>query len=127
MPNFFTDNADLLFHFNNLDIKEIVDIAEENYEQAKQFNYAPINYDDAMENFKKVLEVVGDLAGNSISPRASDVDSEGAHFSDGNVSYAKGTQENLKQLAQADLMGMILPRKYGGLNFPQESTAALWL
>jgi len=118
MPNFFLDNSDLQFHFNKLDLKEIVRITEDNYEEAKKYNYAPVNYEDALENYKKVLEVTGDLAANFIAARASDVDSEGATFSDGKVTYAKGTQEDLKQLAQADLMGMILPRKYGGLNFP---------
>lgn len=118
MPNFFLDNSDILFHFNNFSIREIVTIAEENFEQAKHYNYAPINYEDAMENYRKVLEVVGDLAGNTIAQRSANVDEEGATFSEGNVSYASGTQENLRQLSQAELMGMIIPRKYGGLNFP---------
>jgi|SRR5690554_812674 len=118
MPNFFTDNSDIQFYFKNLDLKEIVEIAEDNFEDAKKYNYAPHNYEDAMENYKKVLEITGDIAGNFIAPRAAEVDEEGAVFSNGKVAYAKGTQENLKQLAQADLMGMIFPRKYGGLNFP---------
>jgi len=118
MPNFFTDNSDLVFHFNNLDYGRIVEIAEDNFEQAKEFNYAPVNYEDAMENYRKVLEMTGDLTGNYIAPRAADVDIEGAQYSDGKVDYAKGTQQNLKELTMADLMGMVLPRKYGGLNFP---------
>ncbi len=118
MPNFFLDNSDLQFHFNKLDLKEVVRITEDEYEESKKYNYAPVNYEDAIENYRKVLEVTGDLAANFIAGRAADVDIEGAVFSEGKVSYAKGTQENLKQLSQADLMGMILPRKYGGLNFP---------
>lgn len=118
MPNFFTDNSDLVFHFNTLDYRRIVEIAEDNFEQAKEFNYAPVNYEDAMENYRKVLEMTGDLTGNYIAPRAADVDIEGAQYSDGKVDYAKGTQQNLKELTMADLMGMVLPRKYGGLNFP---------
>jgi len=118
MPNFFTDNHDILFQFEKIDIKDIVEIAEDNYEQSKIYDYAPVNYEDAMENYRKVLEVTGDITGNFIDPRATDVDIEGAHYEDGKVTYAKGTQENLAQLAKADLMGMILPRKFGGLNFP---------
>jgi alkylation response protein AidB-like acyl-CoA dehydrogenase len=91
---------------------------EDNYEESKKFNYAPINYEDAIENYRKVLEVVGDITGNFIAPRAADVDHEGAQHKDGKVSYAKGTQENLEMLSKADLMGMVLPRQYGGLNFP---------
>ncbi|MBI5215360.1 MAG: acyl-CoA dehydrogenase family protein [Ignavibacteriae bacterium] len=118
MPNFFTENPDIQFHFNKFELKEIVSLTEDNYEQSKQFNYAPINYEDAMENYRKVLEVVGDIAGNYIAPRAADVDNDGASFNDGKVAYATGTQKNLQELSQADLMGMILPRTYGGLNFP---------
>jgi len=118
MPNFFTDNEDIVFHFNRLDLKEVLEVAEDNYEQAKEFKYAPENYEDAMDNFEKVLEVLGDITGNYIDERASGVDEEGAHFENGEVRYAKGTEENLKRLAQAQLRGMILPRKYGGLNFP---------
>jgi alkylation response protein AidB-like acyl-CoA dehydrogenase len=118
MPNFFTENNDVQFHFNNFHLKEIVAIAEDNFEQAKHYNYAPVNYEDAMENYRKVLEVVGDLAGNTIAQRSANVDEEGATFSDGKVSYARGTKENLRQLSQAELMGMIIPRTYGGLNFP---------
>jgi alkylation response protein AidB-like acyl-CoA dehydrogenase len=118
MPNYFLDNRDIKFHFDNFNLKEIVDIAENNYEESKLYNHAPISYEDAMENYRKVLEVIGDLAGNKIAERAADVDLEGAKLIDGKVHYAKGTQQNLKELSQAELMGLILPHKYGGINFP---------
>lgn len=118
MANFFLENPDLQFHFNRLNLQEIVGIAEDEYEQSRTYRYAPVNYDDAIENYRKVLEVVGDLAANRIAPRAADVDHEGATWHDGKVSYAAGTRRNLDELGRADLMGMILPRKYGGLNFP---------
>ena len=118
MPNYFTENSDLQFHFNNLNIQDIVAILEDDYTQAKEFRYAPVDYDDAVENYRKLLEIAGDIAGNFIAERAADVDEEGAVLNDGKVSYAKGTQENLKRLSQADLMGLIFPRKYGGLNSP---------
>lgn len=118
MPNFFLDNSDIQFHFHSLDLKEIVELAEDGYAQAQEFPHAPVNYEDAMENYRKVLEVVGDVAGNYIAARAADVDLQGATFADGRVSYADGTKQNLRELSQADLMGMIAPRKYGGLNFP---------
>jgi 3-(methylthio)propanoyl-CoA dehydrogenase len=118
MPNFFTENKDLQFHFNNLDMQEIVSYKENNYKDSENCNYAPVNYEDAMDNYRKVLEIVGDIAGNFIAERAVDVDLEGAHHNDGKVDYAKGTQENLERLSKAELMGMIFPRKYGGLNLP---------
>jgi len=118
MPNFFTDNEDLKFHFNRFDLREILEIQEDNYEQKKKFDYAPENYEDAMVNLEKVLELTGDISGNKIAERAADVDAEGAHHKDGKVIYAKGTIENLKDVARADLAGMVLPREYGGLNVP---------
>jgi len=118
MPNFFLDNSDLQYYLDNLDMREIVAIMEDNYEQAKIYNYAPVNYEDALDGYRKVLEMTGDMAGNFIAGRAVDVDIEGATFKDGKVSYAEGTKKNIKQLSQADLMGMIFPRKYGGINMP---------
>lgn len=118
MPNFFTDNEDLLFQFENLNIEEVVSIIENNYEEAKKYNYAPKDYQDAIDNYRKVLEIVGDIAGNFVAPRAAEVDIDEARIEEGKVIYAKGTRQALEQLEQADLMGVTLPRKYGGLNFP---------
>lgn len=118
MPNFFKENHDIQFHFNRLNLEDTVKMIEDNYEESKRYNYAPINYEDAIENYRKVLEVVGDIAGNFIAPRAADVDHQGARYEEGRVDYAKGTKENLEMLSKADLMGMVLPRQYGGLNFP---------
>ena len=118
MPNFFTENSDLLFQFDHLHIEEIVAMAEDEYLQAEEFDYAPTNYEDAMENYSKVLEIVGDISANTIAPRASEVDDEGNVFEDGKVRYAPGIQDAMEKLSKAQLMGFSLPRKYGGLNFP---------
>lgn len=118
MANYFTDNQDLLFHFERVELKEVVDFYEENYKQAEKFNYAPTNYEDAIENYRRILEITGDIAANYIAPRSPSIDEEGATFKDGKVHYAKGTKESLELLSKAELMGMILPREYGGLNFP---------
>jgi alkylation response protein AidB-like acyl-CoA dehydrogenase len=118
MGNYFLENQDLLYHFNKLDLKDIVEMTEDNFKESEKFDYAPVNYEDAMENYKKVLEIVGDIAANFIFPRASSIDEEGATFENGKVHYAKGTKEALDVLSKAELMGMILPREFGGLNFP---------
>ena len=106
MPNFFTDNPDILFQFENLNIEDIVELTENYYEESKKYNYAPTNFADAMENYKKILEIVGDIAGNFVAPRAAGVDEEGSRVENGKVIYAKGTQENLKQLIDAELMSV---------------------
>lgn len=117
MANYFIDNQDLQFYFEDFNLKEIVAISEEDY-KPKEVNFAPVNYQDAVDNYRNVLEITGDIAANFIAERAADVDNQGASYESGNVSYAKGTRDNLERLAQADLSGMILPYKYGGLNFP---------
>ncbi len=118
MPNFFSDNKDLVFQFEHLDLEEVVKLTENDFSEAEQFDYAPHDYQDAMDNYRKVLEIVGDIAGNIIAPNAAGVDEEGAHFENGKVRYAKGTLEALDMLSKAELMGFTLPRRYGGLNFP---------
>ncbi|MBI5922227.1 MAG: acyl-CoA dehydrogenase family protein [Betaproteobacteria bacterium] len=118
MANFFTDNTDLLFHFNRLQLQEAVEILEHGYTEAAQYNYAPTDYQDALDNYRKVLEIVGDIMANTVAPQAAEIDAEGSHFADGKVTYAKGTQQALDQLTQAELMGFILPRRYGGINLP---------
>ncbi len=118
MPNYFTDNPDLVFQFEHLAIEEIVALVEQQYSESQKYKYAPRDYQDALDNYKKVLEIVGDIAGNFVAPRAADVDIEEAQMENGEVHYAQGTSEALERLSQAELMGMTLPRKYGGLNFP---------
>jgi 3-(methylthio)propanoyl-CoA dehydrogenase len=119
MPNFFTDNSDILFQFENLHIEEIVSIIEQDFTEAEKYNYAPKNYAEAMDNYRKILEIVGELAANFIAPRAGQVDQDGNQVHDGKVVYSRGMQENLKQLSAAELMGVEFPRQFGGLNFPK--------
>jgi alkylation response protein AidB-like acyl-CoA dehydrogenase len=118
MPNYFSDNQDILFQFNRLDLEEIVRFREHDYTEFTQYPYAPRDYEDAKDNFKRILEVVGDIAGNFVAERARAVDELGSTFADGKVTYAKGLEEALLRLNQAGLMGFTLERKYGGLNLP---------
>jgi alkylation response protein AidB-like acyl-CoA dehydrogenase len=118
MPNFFTDNPDLRFHFQRLELRETVEMIEQGYRFAREYPQAPVDYEDANENYQRVMELIGDIAGNFIAERAAEVDREGAHFEEGQVRYADGTAQALQRLSQADLMGLIIPHQYGGLNFP---------
>jgi alkylation response protein AidB-like acyl-CoA dehydrogenase len=118
MPNFFKDNDDLQFQFKNIDLDWVIDLKEENFADKGKFDYAYKNKKDAIDSYGRILDIVGDITGNIIEPRAKEVDEEGAHFENGQVEYAKGTKEALDALNKADLMGFTLPRKYGGLNCP---------
>ena len=118
MANFYTDNPDLKHHLTHPLMRKIVALKERDYTDAEKFDYAPYNFEDAMDNYERVLEVVGDLCGDIIAPNAADVDAEGPKVSNGRVSYASGTQQNLDACRKAGLMGMSMPRSLGGLNFP---------
>ena len=118
MSNFFTDNPDLMFTLRYLEMEEIVALRENDYKQAEQFDFAPENYEDAMDNYKRVMEVIGEITGERIAPRSRQVDEEGPYFKDGVVKYHPLTDKNLKDLKDAGVMGVMLPRQYGGLNFP---------
>ncbi len=118
MDNFFTDNPDIQWHFKHLGIEEVVGALEDGYTQAAQYDDAPSSYDDALAGYYEVLEMAGAICAREIAPLAPEVDREGAHFENGRVQYAKGTERAMKVLAQAGLMGVMLPRCYGGLNFP---------
>lgn len=116
MANFYTDNKALRYHLNHPLMKEIVALRERNYTQCEKFDYAPLDFDDAMDSYERVLEIIGEICGDIIAPNATDVDLEGPHHENGRVRYASGTEANLKALNQAGLMGITLPRQYGGLN-----------
>jgi alkylation response protein AidB-like acyl-CoA dehydrogenase len=118
MPNYFIDNHDIQFQLDNMDLTEIVKLKEGDFSDAKEYPYAPANHEETVDGYRRVLELVGDICGNGIAPRAAQVDLEGCHCVDGKVEYAEGTQQNLKDMTQAELMGYTLPRKYGGLNIP---------
>jgi len=119
MTNFFTDEPDLLFHFENNRIDEIADALEKDYADAELHLEAPVDAADAMDSYRRVLESVGALAADFIAPRAEAADREGCHLDDDGVAHLPDVvQENLDMLARAELMGFTLPRAHNGLNFP---------
>ncbi|GET23599.1 acyl-CoA dehydrogenase family protein [Prolixibacter denitrificans] len=118
MANYYNDNKDLKFHLSHPLMQKIVALKERNFTDKEKFDYAPIDFEDAMDSYDRVLEVVGEICGDIIAPNAEGVDQEGPEVVDGHVNYASGTAENIKALVDAGLMGITLPRKYSGLNFP---------
>ena len=118
MSNFYSDNPDLQATLRRLDLARIVRLREDDYAQARDFAYAPRDFEDALDSYERTLQIVGEVAGEYIEPRAEDADRAGSELVDGEVCYAPGIAQGLERLRQADLMGITLPRKYGGLNFP---------
>ena len=118
MTNYYSDHPEIEFHLNHPLMKRVVDLKERNYAEKDQFEDAPVNYEDAIENYKRLLDITGDVAANIIEPNSEDVDLEGPHLENGRMIYASKTFENLDATRKAGLWGLSMPRRYGGLNLP---------
>lgn len=118
MANFYLDNKDLQYHLSHPLMKRIIELKERNFADAKEYDYAPQNAEDALDSYRRVLEIVGDVCGEVIATNAESVDHEGPRVVNDHVEYASGTVRNIEALNEAGLGGMTLPRKYDGLNMP---------
>ena len=118
MANFFTENKDLQFTLANLDLEEASALCEKDYKLAEEFDNAPADYADAQDNYKRVLEVIGEVCADKIAPRSTEVDENGPHFEDGVVTYYPLTVQNIKDLNDAGVSGAMLGHKYGGFELP---------
>jgi len=119
MANFYTDNDDIQFLFRHTDVAGSANVCEQGFRFAGEFDYAPADVKEAMQNYDMVLDSLGQLSAEFIAPRAEDVDRQGNVLNeDGTVTRAAGTAEALEKLAQAEVMGFTLPHRFGGLNFP---------
>ncbi len=118
MANFFLDNKDLQYHLDHPMMQLILELKERGYAEKDIYDYAPQNFDDAMDSIRQTLEIVGEVCGETIAPNAEEVDHEGPRVENDHVIYARGTSENLEAVNMAGLNGLTLPRKYDGLNAP---------
>ena len=118
MANFFLDNKDLQYHLDHPLMRKIVELKERGFAEKDKYDYAPQNFEDAMDSYRRVLEIAGEVCGEVIAPNAEGVDHEGPKVVNDHVVYAEGTQRNLDAVVKAGLSGLTLPRKYDGLNFP---------
>ena len=118
MANFFLDNKDLQYHLEHPLMRKIVELKERGFAEKDTYDYAPQNFEDAMDSYRKVLAIAGEVCGDVIAPNAEGVDHDGPKVVNEHVEYAPGTARNIEALRQAGLFGLTLPRKYEGLNFP---------
>ena len=118
MANFFSDNKDLQFHLEHPLMRKIVELKERQFAEKELFEGAPQNFEDAMDSFRRVMELTGEVCGDVIAPNAEGVDKEGPRVVNDHVEYASGTVVNMKAVVDAGLSGLTLPRRFGGLNFP---------
>jgi len=125
MANYYSDHPELEFHLSHPLMKRVVDLREKNYEDKDKYEDAPVDYEDAIENYKQILEITGDVCANVIAPNSEDVDLEGPHLENGRMIYASKKYENLDVKRTAGLWGISMPRRYGGLNLPNTTFSML--
>ena len=118
MANYYSDHPEIGFYLNHPLMARIVELKEKGFADAKEFDYAPVDLGDAIENYKQILDITGDVAANIIAPNSESVDLEGPHLENGRMIYASKTFENLDATRKAGLWGVSMPRRYGGLNLP---------
>ena len=118
MANYYTDHPEIAFHLNHPLMERIVELKEKGYEDKEQFDDAPVDFEDAIENYKRILDITGDVAANILEPNSESVDLEGPHLENGRMIYASKTFENIDATRKAGLHGVSMPRRYGGLNLP---------
>ena len=118
MANHYTEHPELRFELNHPLMQRIVELKERNFRDKDEFDTAPLDHADAMDNYDRVLDIVGEIAGTTIAENAEGVDLEGPHHEGDRVRYASGTQRNLDAMVSAGMNGMTMPRRYEGLNFP---------
>ncbi len=118
MANFFLDNKDIQYHLNHPLMRKIVELKERGFADKDVYDYAPVDFEDAMDSYRRVLEIAGGVCGDVLAVNAEEVDHEGPKVVNDRVVYAPGTARNLEAITKAGLGGLTLPRKYEGLNFP---------
>ena len=118
MANYYTDHPEFEFYLNHPEMQRIVELKERNFADKAEYADAPVDFNDAIENYKRMLEITGDIAANIIEANAEDVDFEGPHLENGRMIYASKTFDNLDATRKAGLWGVSMPRRYGGLNMP---------
>ena len=119
MANFYTDNEDIQFLFRHMDLARLAALAEDGFRFAKEFDFAPADAAEAVDNYHRILCTIGEIACERVAPTAAETDTVGNVLNpDGSVTYAPGMAEAIRLLSQAGVMGFSLPYRFGGINCP---------
>ena len=119
MANFYKDNKDIENVIDALDLSEVATLLEEDFRFAKEYDFAPKDAADAIDNYKRAIDVCGDVMANRIAPTAEETDKVGNVLNaNGSVTYAPGIKLAIELFGKTGLMGVQIPYYLGGLNMP---------
>lgn len=119
MSNFYKDNPDIEKTIDALDLREVATLLEEDFRFAKEYDFAPKSAEDAIDNYKRALDVAGDIMGNRIAQTAEETDRLGNVLNeDGSVTYTPGVKLCMELFSKAGLLGVQIPYYLEGLNMP---------
>src|SRR5205807_1250749 len=108
--NYFGANPDLTFYYERvIDWDRLVPLYAEPDDALK-----PV---DTAASWREVLSVAGDYVGRQIASRAAEVDRLGTPHR-GDIKVSPPMAENLRGLAELGLIGLGIPREYGGEGMP---------
>lgn len=116
--NYYSENRELQHFLRHPLMQRIVAMKEKGFCENGAYDYAPMDFEEAMTGYSEVLHLVGELCAGVVAPNAVRVEKEGPAVAGGRVVHAPAMQENLELFRKAGLMGVSLPRRFGGLNFP---------
>jgi hypothetical protein len=126
MANFYQDNPEIAEIIDALDLREVAALLENDFAYAKEYDFAPENAEDAIDNYKRALDICGKIAGERIEPTAEATDKVGNILEeDGSVTYTPGIKLAIELYGKSGLMGATLPYYLGGLNMPCTILTAL--
>lgn len=98
-----TDAKKLQYYLDSPLMKRIVELKERDFADKDQFDYAPVSFDDAIENYKRIVEITDEVARNIIEPNSESVDQEAHTLRTTAMIYASKTYENLDATRKAGL------------------------
>lgn len=117
MSNFYRDNPEIKKTIEALDLTEVASLLEDGF--TSESDIAPRSAEEALDNYFRALDIAGDITGNRIAPTAEETDRVGNILNeDGTVTYTPGIALAMKLFAQAGLLGIQIPHRFGGLNMP---------
>lgn len=125
--NLYIDNEDMQYHIaNTIDWDTIILLKENDFSDFKEYEktgdenlaWAISSVENGIDQYKSILEGLGEISAKELLKNARAIDEKGFGFENGKVLFPEEMNENIRHLTENGYMGLLLPRKYGGMQIP---------